>query len=795
MKRAAIATYRRLYETNTSSYTSSSCVSILVVSQINIVNTLFQGGRPSVTSIGIHPAGHFFAVGYSDGFIGFWAVSDDHHPLLVSTIMGLDKQNSHSPLKPAGDDVQHPNLEAIYRLAWCGFPNSSDPRGGDTALLVLGGGLSSDDQCQGLAVLLMPAFNPASSPPGNSDSLHQSVRDAMIRTLVPKKTHLYTTSAVVRDFCTVPRSSPHFSGTWDVIAVICVCGTPRSTYLEAYKFPPRHFFDDGPGLPEQLSDSQEDTIVHLSALLEEIKADPDPEWLQLPSALGNGSDRIIAAHLMSINHETMDDLWHASTPANLLALHGGAAWIHDARLTQSKLAKFQPRRLLVTIHHDARVRFYDVSPELLLGREDSPMKMDFPHCLYHLVIDVSDVLADPQLYENTPPIRPEVQSIQLAQEALECLVAMTSGEILVYRFRLRDEEQHTLNVTDKEIVLLDPGLSREHRFRPYILLRRQPSNTTCYTLSDIDVLIGFLAAGYANGVVVVIDLRGPSVLRVPQLDHAGTVLPGFHRHRDSRPDGVVSLTWAVTGLSSDLQLAVRLVAVHKSGATYVYKLARTPGSLSHSFVQTATVQTLPNVLAHSSYVVDSRSGAPMYADRTSFTTALKGEAVAPNSCFWVTASAQGAQCNVDITGDRLGRTTWNERQEIVHTLVVERSGSQSFIALSSNGEAFVHALPYLEFLHSITLLATPHSPISVDRTGDFVYCEATSSPSAESRVILASLFSSGRVYDEPLTALIKHSTSIPPQPQPVSIGPPSFLNSWFNKSMTGEGLDTICEFV
>ena len=46
--------------------------------------------RPPVTSMSIHSAGHFFAVGYEDGCIAFWAVEDEDQPLQVRTLDDSD---------------------------------------------------------------------------------------------------------------------------------------------------------------------------------------------------------------------------------------------------------------------------------------------------------------------------------------------------------------------------------------------------------------------------------------------------------------------------------------------------------------------------------------------------------------------------------------------------------------------------------------------------------------------------------------------------------------------------------
>ena len=38
----------------------------------------------------MHPAGHFFAVGYTDGIIAYWAMEDEDQPLMVRTLDSID---------------------------------------------------------------------------------------------------------------------------------------------------------------------------------------------------------------------------------------------------------------------------------------------------------------------------------------------------------------------------------------------------------------------------------------------------------------------------------------------------------------------------------------------------------------------------------------------------------------------------------------------------------------------------------------------------------------------------------
>lgn len=756
-----------------------------------------------VTSMAVHPSGHFFAVGYADGSIGFWEISDETQPLFVNTLAGLGENVSgwsafEQSSGSVGENDGYANLEPVCKLAWYGSPDMSNPLGGDTLLLVLGGFPCPSTSDRGLVALLMPAFNPTSSTSfhDKSSSLHLTARDAMVQTLSPKKAHFYSPSALVRDFCVVSCQNPRHSGVWDPAAVICLCSNPSSTQgVETFRFPPRNFSDGSSAFLGNQSDSSKvDIIDHLGALLEEIKFDLDQEFLIPPGALRCGPPEITRVFAMNVKCETMDELSRASTAENELVLRGGAAWANPARLTQGELAKYHPKRLLITIHGDASVRFHDISPQLLISTRDSPMTKDFPETLADLNIDVCEIFADPQLNKGKLSVLPEIQSVQFAQESLECSIALETGEVILYRFQLNDYQKRTPKKTDDEIVVLDQSLSACCKYRPYLMLHRRPSKTTSCSLNDV----GFLAVGYADGCVSVVDLRGPCILRLPPPVHTQKGPPDSRPSNHRGAGGIVSLTWTVSGVASDQNPSVRLISVHESGISYVYKLARESSSSSYSFVEAVTTETLPNLFNDSSFVIDSKTGALMRADKTMFAATLQQGGVVPaNSCFWVTASAGGAECRVDITGVRVGRVNWSSKQNIIRASIVERNGSQSLVAWGSGGEIFVYTLPYLELLHTTTSpMPASASAISVDTTGDFVYCETTEKPQTMSRVILASLFSSGRVYDEPVTALLEHMATIPPIPPKPQQAPPgllSLLSAWLGPPTTASGdqLDNI----
>jgi syntaxin-binding protein 5 len=122
-----------------------------------------------VTCMAVHPTGHFFAVGYTDGSIAFWAVDDDTKPLVTRTLDDDDVdivdqdflQGSHG-FRQKFSDRSGFGRQPVYKLSWSGFPNSSDPRGGETILTVLGGLVTSKPTTT--TIVAFPPFNPPAPP-------------------------------------------------------------------------------------------------------------------------------------------------------------------------------------------------------------------------------------------------------------------------------------------------------------------------------------------------------------------------------------------------------------------------------------------------------------------------------------------------------------------------------------------------------------------------------------------------------------------------------------------------------
>ena len=180
--------------------------------------------RLQVTALATHPSGHLLAVGYVDGTIGFWSLEDEDKPLLLRTIdspdgedlSAVDSGKLEAIMSAPEQHPPEPPREPIFKLAWSGFPNSSDPRGGDTVLTVLGGITLDSLPC--VTALLLPPLQPPAPPAPTSPKgqpiaaiLYPEVRAAVCASLSVKNAHTYNAAGTVQDFLLFPRTSPHFS--------------------------------------------------------------------------------------------------------------------------------------------------------------------------------------------------------------------------------------------------------------------------------------------------------------------------------------------------------------------------------------------------------------------------------------------------------------------------------------------------------------------------------------------------------------------------------------------------------
>ncbi|KAF7337490.1 WD40 containing SNARE-dependent exocytosis protein [Mycena sanguinolenta] len=727
--------------------------------------------HPEVTAIAIHPAGHFFVAGYSDGCIAFWAVEDEDQPLLVRTVDTTDVNLVNMDAFEETRDAQPPR-EPIYKLAWSSFPNSSDPRGGQTALTILGGLLMVPGEATGLNVQWLPAFNP--SEPPNPDS-HADVL-----------TSIHASSDASIYFFLVPRNSPHFAGHYDPTAILVSVESAGDTrVVEAYQFPPPVFLASS--ATEEVEPSSSDVVDDLESTLKSLTVNDDPHMLTPPFPLWFGSTGAFQVQLFTLDRDSHELLVGDKEYPFALSLKGGAA-LNDVSLERElRLAKFQMPRVLMTQHRKltAAVQFHDMSAQLLVA-SGAPIENHFPKPLPGLTIDLQTVLTTSAIVQKTSPSFLEhaiVHTAHLARQSLECAVQLASGEVIVYRLKAEIPQSHQFAETqDEELVPLGHVLTPDDsRFAPYFLLTTGKP-VSAFAISDI----GFLAVAYSESLIVV-DMRGPRVIlrrgRDKKKDRMSALHSADHAH-------ISSLTWTISTIEHDPQLRVRLIVSHVSGTTEILTLLRDENSTSWRIdSDTKKVETVAQPLAQGTFIL-TKTGLPIRATREQLSQSLH-PAPSDTQCILVAAGAKGVRSFSDITGARIAKADWgNKTGNVCSVQIVEKMGSHALVAFTDTNDALTYSLPNLEYICTLKLPITDGS-LSCDDTGDWTAYTANNAAGMIDHVSYGTVFDFRRAFTPPSITLPK--PTVPSQPQPVSLGPTSLLSSWFRfgQSMTGEQLDTL----
>lgn len=456
-----------------------------------------------VTSLAIHPSGHFFAAGYDDGCIAFWAVDDDNKPLLVRTLHDLDvdildPERLDALLIPEisrKTTLQPP--EPIFKLSWSSYPNSSDPRGGETTLTILGGLIPGEPF--GVTVFLFPPCNPSeapSDPPAPASTVHPFYCKAIRGSLVPRKIFTYATQGIVQDHLLLPHNTPHFSANFDPYAILLITEVNTARTVEAYQFPPPGFLEtiqipvtnQGMNLTDE---RPTDILKPPSPSVESLPGlKSGPNSLLTPFSLSIGSSGVLGGQLLQLDNEIYQSFTEKSPMAYPnLNLKGGQAYAETTN--ELKLLKYQSHRILVTRNRDLSIRFFDFSPQLLLPTNtvESLLEHDWPEALPGLTVKVHDILQDPQssellmaTYDNAI-----IESVDLACQALEVALTLRSGEVLVYRSAENGLCPPSRTVQDDtDIVLLDHIHSQSgSRMSPYFMLIGDKGPVSTCALSDI----------------------------------------------------------------------------------------------------------------------------------------------------------------------------------------------------------------------------------------------------------------------------------------------------------------------
>lgn len=398
--------------------------------------SMFKDRAPPLTQAVWHPTGTFILTGHEDSSIVVWDPKDGRI-IQARTIQdtNVDKPGPGT-FSPGGGVGTFALKSPIFKVAWCA---KEDPD--DTGILIAGGAPSTLDTKS------LTFFELGRTPVYNTASW-QVLSDHFEN---PKRQRILPCppGSEVVDLCFIPRSSPHFAGAQDPIAIIALLASGEIITLS---FPS--------GMPicptNQVHVSL--TLVHPFLNYATLAPVERTKWLGMTEKRQHGP----------------------------LFLTGGA----EARYP---LKRFENRNVVQTAHADGTIRLWDA------GHADE-IENDAL-----LQIDVGRAVGRQE--------HVDVTMTSFAGAAGELSAGLRSGEVVVFRWQTNKHPgqeippgpntPHELtDITERTESALKEGLL------PLTLLDQGNGPVTALKHSDV----GFVAAGFEGGSLAIIDLRGPAVI-------------------------------------------------------------------------------------------------------------------------------------------------------------------------------------------------------------------------------------------------------------------------------------------
>ncbi|KAF9701534.1 hypothetical protein EKO04_000657 [Ascochyta lentis] len=398
--------------------------------------SIYKEREPPLTQAVWHPTGTFILTGHEDSSIVIWDPKDGR----IIQARTLQDVNVDKPgpgtFSPGAGEGTFALKSPIFKIAWCA---NQDPD--ETGILIAGG------QPSNISAKSLTFFELARTPIYNTSSW-QVLSDHFEN---PKRQRILPCppGAEVVDLCLIPRSSPHFGGCQDPIAIIALLASGE---LVTLSFPS--------GMPitptNQLHLSM--TLVHPYISHANLAPVDRTRWLGMTEKRQHGPK----------------------------LLTGGA----EANLP---LKRFEHRNIAQTAHADGTVRLWDA------GHADEIENDGL------LQVDVARAVGR---QDNV-----EVTQTSFAGAASELSVGLKSGEVVVFRWNVNkhpgeefppseNKPQALTNIIDRSEATLKEGLL------PFTLLDEGNGPVTALKHSDV----GFVAAGFEGGGLAIIDLRGPAVI-------------------------------------------------------------------------------------------------------------------------------------------------------------------------------------------------------------------------------------------------------------------------------------------
>ncbi|KAK5075524.1 Lethal(2) giant larvae sro7 [Lithohypha guttulata] len=401
-----------------------------------------QARAPSLTHALWHPTGTFVLTAHEDTSLVFWDLRDGR-VLEARTVEDVAVNLPSTGSAKRADALTASVSNSYAKIAWCSKDNPDD-----TGILLVGG-QSATAVAPGLTFIdlgLTPVYQTSSW-----DVLTNHFRN-------PKRIHILPTppNAKVTNFLLIPRSSPHFAGSHDPIAIIA---TLSSGELITISFPSGH-----PISPTNLLHVSLSTVHPF--ITKFAFADVDrTRWLGMKEFRERG-------------------------PGFLLG--GGEA--------TKPMKRHESRNIIQTAHADGTIRVWDVGSGDQI-ENGSALQADLARAVSR--------------WDNL-----NVAQMAMSGATGELAVGLQSGEVVVFRLNKNpnfgrpptggSENEAPGQMTDIR-QRADPAL--REGLMPLTLTNDQQGVVTAMKLSNV----GFLASGYEQGGITVIDLRGPAIIHTALL--------------------------------------------------------------------------------------------------------------------------------------------------------------------------------------------------------------------------------------------------------------------------------------
>ena len=397
-----------------------------------------QARHPRLTQAIWHPTGTFVLTAHEDSSLVFW----DPRDVRIVEARTLQNISVHTP--GGGQQIQGgaPATVAVkepyFKLAWCSKQNPDD-----TGLLISGGSPSTNPT-RGLTFF---DFGPTPTYQTSSwEILSKHFQQ-------PKSTNILATppGAEVVNFLLIPRSSPHYAGSQDPIAVIAILSSGE---LVTMSFPTGHPISPTNMLPLSLS------FIHPFVTKISLACVDRTKWLGMVESRQRGPEFVI----------------------------GGAA-------ETKAMKRFENRNIVQTAHADGVVRLWDA------GHGDQ---------IENTTVIQADLAQAVGRWEDL-----QVTAMSFSGAAAELSIGLATGELVVFRVNRNPNAGrlpqtpgpnqgpgHLTNIINRADPAVKSGML------PLTLLDEQSGPVTALKHSDV----GFVVAGFRSGSIAIVDLRGPVII-------------------------------------------------------------------------------------------------------------------------------------------------------------------------------------------------------------------------------------------------------------------------------------------